>query len=442
MLVENSKINKEIKDNRYKKEKMTLNKKRIWSQKSSFYFRNIMYDIDRYLKNIKQSRLLLYEVDTNKKRKANNVKNEEKKKINLEIIIDRETGRKTSKKFSKYMSNIYKRIKDIRDETNELRMKEGKSLKHISMNYSRTPRPIIVVNNKKEKKLRPTSASTYYESKMFELITNKTSRNKQMKNSFKSFREGNIIKSAESKDFSIKDLKYNNFNKRIIFYEKKGTMERLNEMYRTNINRAIKMYTPIGNLKQMKQLQIEDVEMKKNYNNLNEKISKRIKDRCGGFFYKKKYDYYNAKNKTTRINVSKSFKNIDKNKKILILRPRNNSSKNSFYQKLKFKKEEEKTEKEKIKQKKESLKNILELLKNSLEIEKIQEYINDKVKSRNRIRKDIKIDKEKYFSNLEKLSENYEEIAKNKDWHSEENNINNIIKTKELISKDNHFIFN
>ena len=442
MLVENSKINKEIKDNRYKKEKMTLNKKRIWSQKSSLYFRNIMYDIDRYLKNIKQSRLLLYEVDTNKKRKANNTKNEEKKKINLEIIIDRETGRKTSKKFSKYMSNIYKRIKDIRDETNELRMKEGKSLKHISMNYSRTPRPIIVVNNKTEKKLRPTSASTYYESKMFELITNKTSRNKQMKNSFKSFREGNIIKSAESKDFSIKDLKYNNFNKRIIFYEKKGTMERLNEMYRTNINRAIKMYTPIGNLKQMKQLQIEDVEMKKNYNNLNEKISKRIKDRCGGFFYKKKYDYYNAKNKTTRINVSKSFKNIDKNKKILILRPRNNSSKNSFYQKLKFKKEEEKTEKEKIKQKKESLKNILELLKNSLEIEKIQEYINDKVKSRNRIRKDIKIDKEKYFSNLEKLSENYEEIAKNKDWHSEENNINNIIKTKELISKDNHFIFN
>ena len=442
MLVENSKINKEIKDNRYKKEKMTLNKKRIWSQKSSFYFRNIMYDIDRYLKNIKQSRLLLYEVDTNKKRKANNVKNEEKKKINLEIIIDRETGRKTSKKFSKYMSNIYKRIKDIKDETNELRMKEGKSLKHISMNYSRTPRPIIVVNNKKDKKLRPTSASTYYESKMFELITNKTSRNKQMKNSFKSFREGNIIKSAESKDFSIKDLKYNNFNKRIIFYEKKGTMERLNEMYRTNINRAIKMYTPIGNLKQMKQLQIEDVEMKKNYNNLNEKISKRIKDRCGGFFYKKKYDYYNAKNKTTRINVSQSFKNIDKNKKILILRPRNNSSKNSFYQKLKFKKEEEKTEKEKIKQKKESLKNILELLKNSLEIEKIQEYINDKVKSRNRIRKDIKIDKEKYFSNLEKLSKNYEEIAKNKDWHSEENNINNIIKTKELISKDNHFIFN
>ena len=442
MLVENSKINKEIKDNRYKKEKMTLNKKRIWSQKSSFYFRNIMYDIDRYLKNIKQSRLLLYEVDTNKKRKANNVKNEEKKKINLEIIIDRETGRKTSKKFSKYMSNIYKRIKDIKDETNELRMKEGKSLKHISMNYSRTPRPIIVVNNKKDKKLRPTSASTYYESKMFELITNKTSRNKQMKNSFKSFREGNIIKSAESKDFSIKDLKYNNFNKRIIFYEKKGTMERLNEMYRTNINRAIKMYTPIGNLKQMKQLQIEDVEMKKNYNNLNEKISKRIKDRCGGFFYKKKYDYYNAKNKTTRINVSQSFKNIDKNKKILILRPRNNSSKNSFYQKLKFKKEEEKTEKEKIKQKKESLKNILELLKNSLEIEKIQEYINDKVKSRNRIRKDIKIDKEKYFSNLEKLSKNYEEISKNKDWHSEENNINNIIKTKELISKDNHFIFN
>lgn len=442
MLVENSKINKEIKDNRYKKEKMTLNKKRIWSQKSSFYFRNIMYDIDRYLKNIKQSRLLLYEVDTNKKRKANNAKNEEKKKINLEIIIDRETGRKTSKKFSKYMSNIYKRIKDIKDETNELRMKEGKSLKHISMNYSRTPRPIIVVNNKKEKKLRPTSASTYYESKMFELITNKTSRNKQMKNSFKSFREGNIIKSAESKDFSIKDLKYNNFNKRIIFYEKKGKMERLNEMYRTNINRAIKMYTPIGNLKQMKQLQIEDVEMKKNYNNLNEKISKRIKDRCGGFFYKKKYDYYNSKNKTTRINVSQSFKNIDKNKKILILRPRNNSSKNSFYQKLKFKKEEEKTEKEKIKQKKDSLKNILELLKNSLEIEKIQEYINDKVKSRNRIRKDIKIDKEKYFSNLEKLSKNYEEIAKNKDWYSEENNINNIIKTKELISKDNHFIFN
>ena len=77
MLLESSDIEKEItklqenitNNNKSSKESEIINKKRIWSQRSAKYFRNIIIDIDSYLKYIKQSKLLLYEADNKKKKK-------------------------------------------------------------------------------------------------------------------------------------------------------------------------------------------------------------------------------------------------------------------------------------------------------------------------------------------------------------------------------------
>ena len=68
----------------------------------------------------------------------------------------------------------------------------------------------ILVENKKEKKIRPTSASTYYDSKLFDLNFNKTSRNRKIKNkqwSYISFRQRSKIKLAETKNKILEDLK-------------------------------------------------------------------------------------------------------------------------------------------------------------------------------------------------------------------------------------------
>ena len=87
MLVDNSDIEKQIyklkeninNTNRPKLDKDIINKNRIWSQKSQGYFRNIIYDINRYLRTIKQEHLLL-SVSEDKKKKTNRIRKEERKK--------------------------------------------------------------------------------------------------------------------------------------------------------------------------------------------------------------------------------------------------------------------------------------------------------------------------------------------------------------------------
>ena len=451
MLVDNSDIEKQIyklkeninNTNRPKLDKDIINKNRIWSQKSQGYFRNIIYDINRYLRTIKQEHLLL-SVSEDKKKKTNRIRKEERKKNSLEIKTEKITKRKQPEKFPKYVRSIYNKIKEIKDETNDLIVKDNKSLKNISMNFSKTARPVIILNNKKERKVRPTSASTYYESKMFESNFNKASRNRKLKNkqwSFKSFREGSKIKLKEKKNIkiNIKDLKYNNLNKIIDENEKKGNLLRLNDMYRVKMNREMKIYNPIGHLKDMKQIQIEDVNMRRNMNNINDKLKKRIEDRCGGFYFKHQYEKYISKIKKNRVNeyrLSESLKDIDKIK-ILSLRRKSYSTKNFFNRKVTFRKEEKKTDKLTMKEKKESLRNVLDLLKNTLDIEPIHEYINDKVKFRNRIKSDLNEDRIKYFSQFEEISKKVEEINKDREDMTEvDNNLKNIIETRELLYKD------
>ena len=449
MMRENSDIEKKIDElkenifNNKKTNKGITNKKRIWTQKITSGYNNIIININRYIKNIKQSKLLLDEVGKKKKKKENN-KKEDIKMNNKELKLEKEIIRKTRREnFSRNIKSMTNRLKNIKKEANEIIIKDGISLKNISFDFCKTaklPKSMMIIKDEEDKKMRPTSASTFYESKMFEFNTNKTSRNRKRNIkqwNYNSFREGSKIKLLESKNNNIKDLKYFNINKMINDNEKKANVKRLNDMYRIKINRGLKIYTPAMHLKEMKQIEIEDVNMKRNINNLNEKISKRINDRCGGLYFKKKYEKLISKKKNN-LKESKSIellKNLD-DKKILSLRRKSYSIK-TLFNRLSLKKEEKISDREKIKQKKESLKNVLELLKYSLDIEPIHEYINEKSTFKRRYKRNLKEDEKRYFSNFEEINKKYRDIIGDKLNNSnKEKNLTNIMVTKETLAKD------
>ena len=446
MMLKTSDIEKEInkiKENINNNNKSTIEiikNRRIWTQKSTINFRNIIYDINKYLKNIRNSSYLLYDPDDLKelkelkqlKKKNIKIKKEEKSKNNLIIKISQEQKPKTieaniSNNFSRNAKDIQNKINFLRNKANDLKLKDIKSLKNISSDFCLQPKPMLFIknnNSKRELKKRPTSASTYYESKLFQTNI----KNKKM--CFKSFREGNKIKLAKRKN-NLTIKKEN---------EDKINIGRLTDMYRRKINNSMNMYSPKRHLKDMKYFQLNDLNMRRKINNINEKIQRRIKNRCGGFYFKEKYEKFIAKNKTEQINKIKSSEIIqDKNKfrNNLALRKKSFSAKNFLSQKITSRNEGRNIEKENFKQKKENLKNILELLKTTLDIEPIQEYINDKVKFGNRINKDLNGDKMEYFSKYEEINKKIEEINEdNKETYESDNNIKNMIITQEKISKN------
>ena len=424
MMLKTSDIEKEInkiKENINNNNKSTIEiikNRRIWTQKSTRYFRNIINDINKYLKNIKHSSYLLYDPDDLKelkelkqlKKKNIKIKKEEKSKNNLIIKISQEQKPKTieaniSNNFSRNAKDIQNKINFLRNKANDLKLKDIKSLKNISSDFCLQPKPMLFIKNNQTN------------------IKNK-------KRCFKSFREGNKIKLAKRKN-NLTIKKEN---------EDKINIGRLTDMYRRKINNSMNMYSPKRHLKDMKYFQLNDFNMRRKINNINEKIQRRIKNRCGGFYFKEKYEKFIAKNKTEQINKIKSSEIIqDKNKfrNNLALRKKSFSAKNFLSQKITSRNEGRNIEKENFKQKKENLKNILELLKTTLDIEPIQEYINDKVKFGNRINKDINGDKMEYFSKYEEINKKIEEINEdNKETYESDNNIKNMIITQEKISKN------
>ena len=446
MLVKISDIEKKI--NKFKQNannetkskivKDILNKYNVWKQKIPRNFNNINLFINSRVKYILQSVLLYDDIDDldDIRQNRNKINFNEIKKTNSEIKVIKDIEPKPLEKHLKYFKNMNEKLKEMKNKKREIELEDGKSLKNISFNMNKIAKFKIKINNEKEKKMRPISASTNYESKLLEFKKYKTSRNKNIKNnqwSFKSSKEEKKIKLEKNK--STSDFtRMINYNKKIEENRKRGNLERLNNIYRLKINRALKVFTPVRHLKVMKEIQVEDVNMKKNINNIHEQITKRIKDRCEGFYFKKQYYKYLLKNNPNRLNEIKSelFKNFDnKNGVKSLLSTRNYSSKNIFKQKLDA---EKLPDKEKTKPKKENYKNILELIKNSLDIEPIHAYINDKITNRNK--KNINEDEKKYFSKYEIINNKFREINGGKDDISDiENNTNKMFRTKDLISE-------
>ena len=145
MLLKSSDIEKEIHNlkeninNSNKSNIEIIKNKRVWSQKSSRNFRNIIKDINKYLINIRQSKNLLFDQEDLKKKKTKN-KKQEKARNNLSIKIEKESKRKTfdiniSDNYSRNIKDIQNKIREIRNKVFDAKLRDIKSLKNISSNF-------------------------------------------------------------------------------------------------------------------------------------------------------------------------------------------------------------------------------------------------------------------------------------------------------------------
>ena len=448
---------------------------RIWTQKTKIYISNIIFDINRNVKFIEKEKLLLNEIEDINNEENNNfsINNrnqiDKKKKKTEERPIKVYKGI-TSENYAILLKKAYNKINQINEESKELQKFNGLGLQQISSQYYRTSRPKSASTPKQKvfKKARPASASTFYESKMIGINNNKSSVVNKSKyktlinSSHRSFRDGfrtkkgKIFLNKNNDEKKLMDLRYVNLNKMYKENNKRAiNLGRLNEIYRVQLNKALNMYSPKRHLKDMKQLKIEDMDVRQEIFSINKQIDERVNERCQGLYFKKEYEKYILKNKNS-INKSKSCKSMNnsynKNNKqptgSFRLRA-NYSSRNLFdpkrhnlYQEnLNSEKMKNISQREKIEKKKESLKEILGQLGDTLDIEPIHQYINEesKINRKKLIKKDLIEMQREYFPKLDEIKKNIKEVIGNEE---EKKNVEKdeleicLIKAEDKLSKE------
>ena len=419
---------------------------RIWTQKTKIYISNIIFDINRNVKFIEKEKLLLNEIEDinnedNNNFNTNNKNQVEKKKKKKEDRPVKVYKGITSENYAILLKKAYNKINQIDEESKELQKFNGLSLQQISSQYYRTSRPKSATTPKQKvfKKMRPASASTFYESKMIGINNNKSSiinksKFKTINSSHRSFRDGfrtkkggKLFLNKNNDEKKLMDLRYVNLNKMYKENNKRAVnLGRLNEIYRVQLNKALNMYSPKKHLKDMKQLKIEDMDVRQEIFDINRQIDERVNERCQGLYFKKQYEKYILKNKKN-INKSQSCKSMNNsyNKKTKIpsgsFRLRANYSSrnlfdpkrhNLFQENLNSEKLKNISQREKIEKKKESLKEILGQLGDTLDIEPIHNYINEesKINRKKLIKKDLIEMQKEYFPKFDEINNNIKEV--------------------------------
>jgi hypothetical protein len=487
MMLDNLEIEKnlvKLKDNLNNKKKSSAKKplikdNRIWTQKSKVYISNIIFDINRDIKFINKAKLLLNEIEDINIDDNNNIKKLLEKKLQKKKQKPMKVYKGLiSERYSSIIKNIYNKINKLNEKSKELQKFNGLGLQHTSSQYYRSSRPKSA-NTPKEKifqKMRPASASTCFESKMMGLNTTKNKMNirnnlnflklKKEKNKYKTlnsshrtFRDGYKIKKGKfnfnkvDNEKKLMDLRFTNLDKMYKENNKRSiNLARLNDVYRMELNKNLNMYSPKRHLKDMKQIQLEEMDIRQEMFDINRQIDERINERCQGLFFKREYEKYILKNKNNLIK-SKSNKSmndsINKSKKVAgSFRLRANySSKNLFDPKihnifqdnLNKKKNKEFSEKERLEKKKESLKNILDQLGSTLDIEPVHKYIIDESKT-NRIvskKKELFEKQKEYFPVLDEVKQKIDEVMGEEDLKMNNEELEEcILKKEEMILKE------
>ena len=463
MMLENSEIERKIKklkddlnNNKKSSLKRTLIKdNRIWTQKTKAYINNIVFDINKHIKYIEKARLLLNELNNINlgSKKHYELKNNKAEQKPIKIYRGL-----TSEKSARILKSAYNKINKMKVKSKELQKYNGLSLKHASSQYYRTSRPksAIVPEQKVYKQKRPISASTCYDSKMAELNNNRNYKSKTIINSNnRTFRDGYKVKKEKLKlnknsdEQKLMDLRYINLDKMYKENNKRAVnLGRLNDIYRLQLNKNLGLFSPSRHLKDMKHIQIEDINVRKEMQDIKKELDEKIYERNKGLFFKREYEKYISKNHILKSsNTTKNIHNRSKNSPISNFRLRANySSKNLYNPKIrKTSKENLKEEqmkkisiKEKIEKKRENLKELLNKLGDTLEVEPIHKFINDKnVTKRKSIKNDlIKMQKE-YFPMLDEVNKDIKEIiCEETDKMTNDELEENIIRLEELLSKE------
>lgn len=463
MMLENSEIERKIKKlkddlNNNKKSSLKRNfikDNRIWTQKTKAYISNIVFDINRDMKYIEKARLLLNEL--------NNINLGSKKHYEFKKNKDEQKPVKvyrglTSEKSARILKSAYNKINKMKVKSKELQKYNGASLKHASSQYYRTSRPksAIVPEQKVYKQMRPISASTCYDSKMVELNNNRNYKSKTIINSSnRTFRDGYKVKKEKLKlnknsdEQKLMDLRYINLDKMYKENNKRAVnLGRLNDIYRLQLNKNLGLFSPSQHLKDMKHIQIEDINVRKEMQDIKKELDEKIDERCKGLFFKREYEKYISKNNILKSsNTTKNIHNRSKNSPVSNFRLRTNySSKNLYNPKIRKTFKENLNDeqlkkisiKEKIEKKRENLKELLNKLGETLEVEPIHKFINDKnVTKRKTIRNDLMKMQKEYFPMLDEVNKDIKEVICEETEKMTNDEIEeNIIRLEELLSKE------
>lgn len=462
-MLENSEIERKIKKlkddlNNNKKSSLKRNfikDNRIWTQKTKAYISNIVFDINRDMKYIEKARLLLNEL--------NNINLGSKKHYEFKKNKDEQKPVKvyrglTSEKSARILKSAYNKINKMKAKSKELQKYNGASLKHASSQYYRTSRPksAIVPEQKIYKQMRPISASTCYDSKMVELNNNRNYKSKTIINSSnRTFRDGYKVKKEKLKlnknsdEQKLMDLRYINLDKMYKENNKRAVnLGRLNDIYRLQLNKNLGLFSPSQHLKDMKHIQIEDINVRKEMQDIKKELDEKIDERCKGLFFKREYEKYISKNNILKSsNTTKNIHNRSKNSPVSNFRLRTNySSKNLYNPKIRKTFKENLNDeqlkkisiKEKIEKKRENLKELLNKLGETLEVEPIHKFINDKnVTKRKTIRNDLMKMQKEYFPMLDEVNKDIKEVICEETEKMTNDEIEeNIIRLEELLSKE------
>ena len=462
-MLENSEIERKIKKlkddlNNNKKSSLKRNfikDNRIWTQKTKAYISNIVFDINRDMKYIEKARLLLNEL--------NNINLGSKKHYEFKKNKDEQKPVKvyrglTSEKSARILKSAYNKINKMKVKSKELQKYNGASLKHASSQYYRTSRPksAIVPEQKVYKQMRPISASTCYDSKMVELNNNRNYKSKTIINSSnRTFRDGYKVKKEKLKlnknsdEQKLMDLRYINLDKMYKENNKRAVnLGRLNDIYRLQLNKNLGLFSPSQHLKDMKHIQIEDINVRKEMQDIKKELDEKIDERCKGLFFKREYEKYISKNNILKSsNTTKNIHNRSKNSPVSNFRLRTNySSKNLYNPKIRKTFKENLNDeqlkkisiKEKIDKKRENLKELLNKLGETLEVEPIHKFINDKnVTKRKTIRNDLMKMQKEYFPMLDEVNKDIKEVICEETEKMTNDEIEeNIIRLEELLSKE------
>ena len=464
MMLENSEIErkiKKLKDDLNNNKKSSLRRylikdNRIWTQKTKAYISNIVFDINRDVKYIEKARLLLNEL--------NNINLGTKKHYELKNKKDEQKPIKvyrglTSEKSARILKSAYNKINKMKVKSKELQKYNGQSLKHASSQYYRTSRPksAIVPEQKIYKQTRPVSASTCYESKIAERNNHRNYKSKTIINSNnRTFRDGYKVKKEKIKlnknsdEQKLMDLRYINLDKMYKENNKRAVnLGRLNDIYRLQLNKNLGLFSPSRHLKDMKHIQIEDMNVRREMQDIKKELDELIDERKRGLFFKREYEKYIKKNNSAlkSSNTTKNIHNRNINSPISNFKLRTNySSKNLYNPKIRKTFKENLNEeqlkkisvKEKIEKKRENLKDLLNKLGETLEVEPIHKFINDKnVTKRKSIRNDLIEIQKQYFPILDEVNKDMKEIICGEtDKMTYDEIEENIIRLEEILSKE------
>ena len=422
--------------------KDTKNKKsnfintRVWTQKRSVYNKHLGFEATRNMKFIEHQNSLFDEISkyiyrTKYKNRNKHIRQKQLEdqaiikhpKCNEEIII--------SQKSAKIIKGVYGKIDKLNEKEKELHKTNALSLQKTSSQYFRTSRPkTATIETKQNPKARPVSASTYYSSK---IINNNNSKKIKYKINNKNNvynKEKPIKISNEQKLLDLRNLDLLKFYK-----ERKNIsyLKRLNDIYRSELHKAFNVYSSLRHLKDMNNIQLDDISVRQDIQDFKKTINKRISDRCKGKYFKKQYEKFLKMNKINAKIKNKScdHKHNDStelNNKLSIGKFKlrvNYSSKNLYNPKLPkdfkdskiIKKKKNLSQNAIIQQENEILHDVLDKIYHTMDVGSIEDFIDADQKVLRVKGQDHKIKMaqnfKKFFPNFEEIEESMKKIGDN-----------------------------